>query len=327
MKTALISTKQTDCIARAAQLLAQGEVVAIPTETVYGLAADASQADAVSKIYQVKQRPVGHPLIMHFADLASMRPWVKQIPAAVELLAKHCWPGPLSVLLYRSELVSDQITGGSDKVCVRIPNHASTRQIISALGQPIVAPSANMFGAVSPTSAAHVMHDLQGKIAAVVDGGECQVGLESTILDMTQQPPVLLRPGGYSLPELEQVLGAAIQTEHDGSSKVSGNLLNHYQPHTRLRAMKADQVASSADFPQGTIWMLREAALAQPLAKQHGWQIYRMPSDAKRYGQMLYAVLRLLDQANSPLIIIELPPNSPQWMAIQDRISKATHKD
>jgi L-threonylcarbamoyladenylate synthase len=322
MNTQLILSTDPQCVSLAADLLAQGEVVALPTETVYGLAADAAQLEAVNKIYQVKQRPSGHPLIMHFADLEAMRPWVKAIPPLVEKLAQACWPGPLSVLLWRSDLVTDAVTGGSDKVCVRIPSHETTRAIIRRLGHPIVAPSANMFGAVSPTSAAHVMQDLQGKIAAVVDGGECQVGLESTILDMTGSQPVLMRPGGYSLPQLEAVLGCDILTQHDGKTQVSGNLLNHYQPHTRLQLFQPE--ADYRSLAQGSILMLRAAQISKVQAASV--TEYRMPLDAKRYAQMLYAVLRLLDQGGYQQILIEMPPDTPEWMAVRDRISKALHK-
>ncbi len=322
MNTQLILSTDPQCVSLAADLLAQGEVVALPTETVYGLAADASQLPAVNKIYQVKQRPSGHPLIMHFADVDAIAPWVKQWPAWLDKLAPVCWPGPLSVLLWRSDLVLDAVTGGSDKVCVRIPKHETTRAIIRGLAKPIVAPSANMFGAVSPTSAAHVLHDLQGNIAAVVDGGECQVGLESTILDLTGDVPVLLRPGGFSLPELEAVLGCEIVMQHDGATKVSGNLLNHYQPHTRLALFDAGCAQSMAE---GSILMLREAPLPDV---QGACQVaeYRMPLDARRYAQMLYAVLRLLDQGGYRQILIEMPPDLPEWLAVRDRISKALHK-
>ena len=318
MNTLLIQSSDPNCVAQTAALLAQGEVVALPTETVYGLAADASQLNAVNKIYQVKHRPQGHPLIMHFAELADMLPWVKKIPPLAEKLARHGWPGPLSMLLWRSEKVLDAVTGGSDKVCVRIPNQATTRAIIRQLGHPIVAPSANMYGAVSPTSAKHVMHDLQGKIAAVVDGGDCQVGLESTILDMTGEQPVLMRPGGYSLPEIEAILGCQIITQHDGKTKVSGNLLNHYQPNTRLELLNPQQAESS--IPKGSILMLRELSYSSEIAQYH------MPLDAKRYGQMLYAVLRLLDQGGYSKILIEMPPDKLEWMAVRDRIAKALHK-
>lgn len=327
MNTELIYASDANCVERAASLLAQGKVIAIPTETVYGLAADASNPAAIAEIYAVKQRPTGHPLIMHFAEIEDIAPWVKEFPEMAMHLAQTCWPGPLSMLLYRSDLVSDCITGGSEKVCVRIPSHNTTRQIIQHLGRPIVAPSANMFGAISPTVSQHVMEELNGRICAIVDGGMCQVGLESTILDMTTSPAVLLRPGGYSLPALETLLGYSIALAKNHQTKVSGNLENHYQPKTRLKSFSAKTADDMAAIPHGAVIIRYQVHINQMTLVKNSWQMYAMPEDAVRYGHLLYAVLRMFDSGHYPAIYIELPPQTTDWLAVHDRIAKAVHKD
>jgi len=324
MNTLLLSQDNPQAIDQATALLAQGEVVAIPTETVYGLAADATNLTAVKKIYQVKQRPEGHPLIMHFSTYEQIQPWIQDEPEALQRLAQALWPGPLSVLVKRSDKVLSEITGGSDKVCIRIPNHALTRQVIQQLGKPIVAPSANLFGRVSPTHAAHVMADLQGKIAAVLDGGECDVGLESTIIDLTTQPPTLLRPGGYSVAEIEQVLGCKLALQDQGNTKVSGNLLNHYQPNTKLIALSLAQIhdmQAQQKFASNST-LIHHSPIAGLNIKT-----VQMAHEPKAYGKALYAVLRELDQQGLSTIYIETPPTSLDWLAPLDRVGKAVYKD
>lgn len=323
MNTLLLKNSDSHCVKIASSFLNQGDLVALPTETVYGLAADATNREAVRKIFDVKKRPLGHPLIMHFSDISELKPWVKEIPDQVFLLAKHCWPGPLSLLLNKSNLVMNDITGGSSKVCVRIPNHPTTREIIHHLGRPIVAPSANLFGGVSPTCAEHVLHDLNGRIAMIVDGGECGIGLESTILDMTTPQPLLLRPGGYSLPDLEMILGSKILLQPEHQTKVSGNLLNHYQPNTKLLSVSRERMM---ELCQNSNFSARSTFMVLGDIKDYRFNKYKMPTDAKSYGQILYAVLRMLDKAGLDEIFIETPPNNADWMAVNDRISKATHK-
>jgi L-threonylcarbamoyladenylate synthase len=323
MNTLILDESSPSTVSDAASLLRSGLLVALPTETVYGLAADASNIDAIRMIFHVKNRPVGHPLIMHFADIEDISNWVTHIPDAFLKLAHHFWPGPLSVLLNKRDDVFDEITGGSKKVCVRIPNHPLTLSIIRALGNPIVAPSANAFGGVSPTCLDHVKSEMYGKIAAIVDGGVCDVGLESTILDLTEDPPILLRPGGYSINILQERLGLEILLTKSAEIKVSGNLLNHYQPKTKLLKMSAKALSeyhSKDGFAENTM-LIHHSNLDHLVAKK-----YLMPCNPILYGKKLYAVLRELDGVGFDTIYIEDPPEGVEWMAVEDRLLKASHK-
>jgi len=230
MKTLLLKATDSDCINQAVTLLKDGKLVGLPTETVYGLAADATHTSAIQEIFKVKKRPPNHPLILHLPDLSDLSQWAINIPDITYALAKQFMPGSLSVLLHKNPSVSNAITGGSNKICIRIPHHETTLKIIERLGSPIVAPSANIFGRISPTSAEHVMQDLFGEIDAVVDGGECRVGIESTIVDLTTPIPTLLRPGGVNLFALEKALHSKIFIPDSVNTSISGNLVNHYQP-------------------------------------------------------------------------------------------------
>lgn len=211
MKTELVSvrglTENFDDFMRAGNLLRSGEIVAIPTETVYGLAANAFDPDAVEKIFKAKGRPQDNPLIVHIADLADLPKIVSEIPEKAYLLASEFWPGPLTMIMKKSEKVPDAVTAGLDTVAVRFPSHKYARAVIDAAGVPLAAPSANTSGKPSPTTAQHVMRDLSGKVPMIIDGGECSVGLESTVIDLTGDVPVLLRPGGITLSDLRRVIG------------------------------------------------------------------------------------------------------------------------
>ena len=233
-------------------------------------------------------------------------------------------PGSLSVLLHKNPSVSNEITGGSNKICIRIPHHETTLKIIKRLGNPIVAPSANIFGRISPTSADHVMNDLFGEIDAVVDGGECRVGIESTIVDLTTPTPSLLRPGGVNLFALEKVLHSKILTPDSVNTKISGNLVNHYQPTTKLTPIHYKDIMThplmGAADSTSTIFLLFEDLHELQINK------YLMPVDVDKYSQLFYGVLRVLDKAGFKEIFIQMPPKKPEWLAINDRILKASHK-
>ena len=323
MNTLLLKEINTNTVSIATSLLAKGQLVAIPTETVYGLAADASNKKAITEIFKVKNRPTNHPLIIHFSDVNDIFEYVINVPDYFLDLANKFWPGPLTVLLHKSERVISEITGGSNKVCVRIPNHPLTLSIIRELGSPIVAPSANDFGRISPTSAEHVMADMNGKIAAVVDGGNCDVGIESTILDLTTEEPTLLRPGGYDLSELEAKLGRKIFINGSTKTKVSGNLLNHYQPRTPLIQLTYSEIIQ---FCEEEKFISNSILMHYSPLKDLSIKSYLMPKNPKSYGQDLYGVLRTLDKSNYDYIYIETPPSEISWMAIQDRVFKATYK-
>ncbi len=323
MNTLLLKATDSDCIDQAVALLKNGKLVGIPTETVYGLAADATHTKAIQEIFKVKKRPPNHPLILHLPDLSDLSQWAINIPDIMYELAKQFMPGSLSVLLHKNSSVSNEITGGSNKICIRIPHHETTLKIIKSLGNPIVAPSANLFGRISPTSADHVMSDLFGEIDAVVDGGECRVGIESTIVDLTTPTPLLLRPGGVNLLALEKVLHSKILIPDFVNTKISGNLVNHYQPTTKLTPIHKEDIMThqlmGADSTSA-IFLLFEDLHELQLNK------YLMPIDVDKYSQLFYGVLRILDKAGFQEIFIQMPPKKPEWLAINDRILKASHK-
>ena len=321
MQTLFLGENQTGRIDQASQLLADGELVAIPTETVYGLAGDATNRSAINKIFEVKGRPKNHPLILHLASIDQLNEWAIDIPSSVDTLAKHFWPGPMSLLLKKHPNVLNEITGGSNKICIRIPDHPVTLSLLRKLNKGIVAPSANLFGRVSPTSAKHVLDDLNGKISAILDGGKCEVGLESTIIDLTETKPKILRPGGLSLLEIEKILDQNIQIHFDSSEKVSGNLINHYQPRASVYPIKTSQIEN---IIEETLKTKSALLLLSDINKDN---IYSMPKNPYQYGQVFYSTLRLMDDKKFEKIFIELPPEKSEWYAIHDRIKKASFKN
>ena len=240
MNTLQLNAEKQD-IAKAGKLLKDGELVAIPTETVYGLAADALNGEAVANIFQAKGRPMDNPLIVHIADLAQVDDLVAFVPPVLEDLAKAFWPGPLTVILEKSELIPDEVSAGLDTVAIRMPSHPVARAIIKAAGTPLAAPSANTSGMPSPTTAAHVLHDMDGKIAAVVDGGPCEVGVESTVLTLCTRVPRILRPGRVTPEDLFDVLGdvevddAVLGQLAEGAVAASpGMKYKHYSPKAEV---------------------------------------------------------------------------------------------
>lgn len=289
---------------RALSVLRAGGLVAIPTETVYGLAADASNADAVQRVFAVKGRPVDHPLIVHIGAAAQLGDWASTIPAAASVLADACWPGPLTLLVPRAATVLDLVTGGRSTVGVRVPAHPLTLELLTRFEGGLAAPSANRFGRVSPTTAYHVRADLGDDVDFVLDGGACPVGVESTIVDCTVDPPQVLRPGGISSEEiealLEMTLGAA-----DGPSRAPGMLESHYAP--RCRIVLADSRAEAetiADSLPG----------AEILADD----------DLPHYAHTLFARLRDADDRSVATIVAVLPPPRGLGHAIRDRLIKAS---
>ena len=292
----------------AVQSLANGGLVAIPTETVYGLSAAINNEVAIAKIFVVKGRPHNHPLIVHLADIDQLHLVAHNIPPDAINLARACWPGPLTLLLERSENVSLSITGGRDTVAVRIPDNAFTRQLIINLGSPIAAPSANRFGKVSPTTAQHVCDDLQSDVDLIVDDGASSVGVESTIVDFTVSPPQLLRPGGIPLEDIEMILGYPIQGT-DGISRASGMLQNHYQPACKVFLVHTDNEAQQ---------------LIDTLVIQNDRiRILNRCDNLPLYATLLYSDLRQADTDQIQALIAVLPENKGLGAAIRDRLTKA----
>ena len=304
-------------VRRAAQILRAGGLVAFPTETVYGLGADAASAQAVKKLYAVKRRPADHPVIVHFENSQAAFAWAREVPKSAKKLAARYWPGPLTLILKRSPLAQDFVTGGQDTVGLRVPSHPIARELLKEFGGAMAAPSANRFGLVSPTTAAHVREDLGNDADLVLEGGPSEVGIESTILDLSDAAPVLLRPGHVSKAELESLLGE-VQEKTAASPRHSGGLERHYAPRTPARLVPAHALDREIAQAKDKVAVL---AFFRPDERVDYW--LRMPRDPQAYAQRLYAALRELDRAGCERILVEAPPESPEWSAVRDRLLRA----
>ncbi|KQB07842.1 threonylcarbamoyl-AMP synthase [Vibrio metoecus] len=302
----------------AAQLLKQGQLVAIPTETVYGLAADATQPEAVKQIFSAKGRPANHPLIVHLGSAEQLSEWATDIADEAYQLAQAFWPGPLTMLLPKAEHVSPVVTGGLDTIGIRVPAHPVLLEILKAHRLAVAAPSANPYKKLSPTSAQQVLDGLNGKLAAVLDGGECQHGLESTIVDLTCKPFRVLRAGPITASELSAVLGQEVLQPQVHHVAVPGNVDSHYQPKTRLRVIDAiaNELVTAGNIKIALLHLSELQASEQRLLKP-------MPQDAKAYGQALYRSLAEVDKWGVDEIWLERPPQGETWLAVHDRLRRA----
>jgi L-threonylcarbamoyladenylate synthase len=305
-------------ISQAVKLLKDGRLVAFPTETVYGLGADASNAQAVARLYAAKRRPADHPVIVHFDSAERAFTWARDVPESARALAKRFWPGPLTLILKRAALAKDFITGGQDNVGVRVPAHPVAHELLAAFGGGIAAPSANRFGHVSPTSAAHVREDLGADVDLVLEGGPSEVGIESTIVDLSRGEPALLRPGRVSRAELEAVLGTPVAQSAADAPRHSGGLERHYAPQTPARLVPPHELDRQINKLKECVAVL---AFSRPDERVDYW--LRMPRDAQAYAHKLYAALRELDSAGCEAILIEAPPDTPEWAAVHDRLRRA----
>ncbi len=338
-------------ISQAVSVLRRGDLVAMPTETVYGLGADASNAKAVKKIYQLKGRPANHPLIVHVQApptdskqkeedwLAILSPWARHIPESAIVLIQHFWPGPLTLVFQKSKLVLDCVTGGQETVALRSPSHPLAQNLLRVFGGGIAAPSANRFGRISPTSASHVRADfIVNSDLFILDGGDCQFGIESTILDVsTEGAPRLLRPGTITPQQIKERTGIDIVngTNTSDSPRVSGSLKAHYAPHTPLHLYKGNQwMAQLKKLEQDgllakrtaiVLWEMEKfnpALLPHDTAKQIDYIF--LPQDSYRFAQGLYRLLRDLDQSNYRSIYMPTPPDGEDWDAVRDRLQRAS---
>jgi len=306
-------------VRRAAEILKRGGLVAFPTETVYGLGADASSKDAVTRLYAAKRRPLDHPVIVHFADADLAFSWARDVPQAAKKLAAKFWPGPLTLILKKSARAGDFVTGGQDSVGVRVPSHPVAQELLRAFGGGIAAPSANRFGQVSPTTAAHVREDLGKDVELVLDGGPSEVGIESTIVDLSSGDPVVLRPGRISAAELEAALGSPVLARQADSPRHSGGLERHYAPRTPARLVPTHELDKEIARLKDKIAVL---AFSRPDEQVDYW--LRMPREPLAYAQKLYAALRELDSVRCEMILIEAPPEAPEWAGVRDRLERAT---
>ena len=304
-------------IRRAAEILRAGGLVAFPTETVYGLGADASSEQAVARLYQVKRRPADHPVIVHFASAQSAFGWAIDIPDAARALARKFWPGPLTLILKRSPKARDFVTGAQPSVGLRVPSHPVAHQLLKEFNGAVAAPSANRFGEVSPTTAAHVRADLGKDVDLVLEGGPSEVGIESTIVDLSGRGAVLLRPGHVSRQELESVVGT-LGEKSASSVRHSGGLERHYAPRTAARLVPTHALDKEIAKGKTSVAVL---AFSRPDERVDFW--LRMPREPQAYAQRLYAALRELDTAGCEAILVEAPPDAPEWAAVRDRLTRA----
>jgi L-threonylcarbamoyladenylate synthase len=311
-------------LAAAIATLRAGGLVAFPTETVYGLGADARNAEAVRAVFAAKGRPADHPVIVHVHDVAAARGWAREFPAGALRLAQAFWPGPLTLILPRAPGVHDVVTGGQDTVGLRVPAHPVARALLEGFDGALAAPSANRFGHVSPTQARHVADDLGDAVPVILDGGACPVGIESTIVAFTGRAPMLLRPGGVPMRELERVLGAPLQGATADAPRASGTLASHYAPATPANLVAPDAVSAEVALLAGRDERPAVLArLATPPADFDGVWL-AAPHDPAAYAHDLYANLRRLDAADADVLVIEDVPDAPQWAAVRDRLGRAT---
>lgn len=308
-------------VPEAARRLAAGEVVAFPTETVYGLGADAANPRAVARIFELKGRPAGHPLIVHIAAPDAIEYWAREVPPAARALAARFWPGPLTMILGKSAAVPGEVTGGQDTVGLRCPSHplaqALLREFARVASGAVAAPSANRFGHVSPTTADHVREEFPG--IEVLDGGDCEVGLESTIVDLSRGEAVLLRPGAVTREDIARVLGKVPRDRDAAAPRASGTLAAHYAPRTALVLLDASAFDAELDQRANVaVLALREAPHTAGVTS---W--IAASDDPRRYGHDLYANLRRLDASGAKRIVVEAPPRTPEWEAVNDRLTRA----
>ncbi len=319
-------------VKRAAELLRAGEVVALPTETVYGLAANALDEKAVAKIFRIKGRPANNPIIVHVAGVEMARHCVASWPASADKLAKAFWPGPLTLVLPRAKIIPDNVTASGKTVGVRWPGHPFIQAVIRECGFPLAAPSANLSSRVSPTNAGHVRQQLGDKIALIVDGGQSQIGIESTVLDLTVSPPQVLRPGMIHAESLAAVCGEIRSSKSkvqspDSALRSPGLLAKHYSPKAKLVVLTWRDDAdlrsqlSTLNFQPATCFVIAHTHIP---SSENLARVSVIPHDAEAFARAIYAELHRCDEAGADLIVIEAPPESPEWSGIADRLRRAS---
>jgi L-threonylcarbamoyladenylate synthase len=324
--------EEDPALLEAAAILRSGGLVAFPTETVYGLGANALDAEAVEKIFAAKQRPHWDPIIVHVADIPAAQSLTRLWPESAARLAEAFWPGPLTILLPRSRKVPDICTAGREKVGLRIPAHPVARALLIAAGVPIAAPSANRFGHTSPTTAEHVFADLEGRIDAILDAGPCAIGVESTVLDPTSDPPVIYRPGGVTPEQIRRFLGNVVVADPKISADVPpeslespGLGIRHYAPRARVMLVEGEGEllrVSEQESHEHRVGVLLPAEWAAPSAKVVS-QIWGSWSEPESLARNLYLQLHALDNLGVEVIVCPMPPPAGIGLAIRDRLRKA----
>jgi L-threonylcarbamoyladenylate synthase len=307
----------------ALQSLRAGELVAFPTETVYGLGADAGNPAAVRRIFEVKGRPARHPVIVHLSGIGQLPDWARQVPQEAWRLAERFWPGPLTLVLPRAADVSDVVTGGQDTVALRVPSHPMAQQLLAAFQGGIAAPSANRYGRLSPTRAEHVREELGAAVSVVLDGGECQIGLESTIVAFQGRQARLLRPGAITAAQIREVVGELGIGADQASPRVPGSTAAHYAPATPLIIVPAGQIDSRAEALSAGGRRVAVLAWRAPLASHSSVTWINAGQRAQQYGHDLYEHLRALDKSGCRSILVQDVPEAEDWVAIRDRLRRA----
>jgi L-threonylcarbamoyladenylate synthase len=309
-------------LAEAVEALRRGELVGLPTETVYGLAADAANPEAVRRIFALKGRPADHPLIVHLGEAAQIDAWARDIPPAARTLAQRFWPGPLTLILRRARGVHDAVTGGQDTVGLRVPAHPVALALLKAFGGGLAAPSANRFGHVSPTTAQHVREEFGEALPVVLDGGPCPVGIESTIVDLSSGAPRVLRPGRIGVDQLEGALGIRLEAGAVAASpRVSGSHDSHYAPRTPAELVAGEALAARCAALAREGEVVRVIALGPLPADAQG---LGLPAQPTEYARHLYAALRAMDTEGADRILVQAPPEGEAWAAVRDRLRRAT---
>jgi L-threonylcarbamoyladenylate synthase len=307
----------------AVQALRDGELVAFPTETVYGLGANAADPAAVRRIFEAKGRPESHPVIVHLDSPRYLHRWVNDVPSAAQQLAERFWPGPLTLIMPKGANVHDIVTGGQDTIAIRVPSHPMAQQLLTAFGGGIAAPSANRYGRLSPTRPEHVRDELGDSVKVVLDGGECQIGIESTIVSCIGEVPRLLRPGAVTLTQLKTVLPDLTDAAASDAPRVPGDQRVHYAPLSPLAIVASDEIDSRAEALSAGGH--RIAVLAQRLP-MHTYRFVTWINAGRRpdaYAHDLYANLRTLDTAGCAQILVQDVPADERWAAIRDRLARA----
>ena len=322
-KTKILRTDNDQDILEAASMIQNGNIVAVPTETVYGLAADARNVNAVKQIFTIKNRPTYHPLIVHIASFQQVSQWAKNIPATAAILAEHFWPGPLTLLLNKHDDVNEVITGGLQTIALRVPQNKALLKILNYLDTGVAAPSANPHKRISPTTAHHVLSGLSGKIEAVLDDGPCQIGVESTILDLTTSHIKILRHGPITKEMIEKILNVAIESPSTHTEHVPGNMKSHYQPYTKTSLMSLNKIEAELSLPDNQEVLFGVIHYSDLESTYKNIQAIKLSKNKAEYSKLIYQALHELDTLNVHQILVQTPPNEDSWNDILDRLSKA----
>jgi L-threonylcarbamoyladenylate synthase len=310
-------------ISDAVAVLRRGGLIAFPTETVYGLGCDARSPEALRRLYAVKGRPAGHPVIVHLPGIEHLEQWAGTVPEEARALAQACWPGPLTVIVPRAEIVPNEVTGGRAGVALRVPHQPVAQALLRAFDGGVAAPSANRFGRVSPTTADHVRDDLGADVDMILDGGPCTVGVESTIVDCTGAVPVIVRVGGVSKEQIEGLLGHPIGTRVDGERAAPGTLPVHYSPNACVVVVERHELPESVAASLATGKRVGLLALDPPPSLPAGLVVLEAPIDVEQYARVLYARLRQGDRLGLDVLYAVAPPECGIGAAVVDRLRRA----